>query len=125
MRHGSQANTPFGSNPGPYSTDRPDVPEKRRAAGLAGLSVLDPPVYLIEGCPNPFDPGQPEFFDTSDPARCSSRDSVATSLGASECRVADGLLDPPTGHHEDRCAMMPVPSHDGQDSGLMADSIPE
>ena len=31
------------------------------------LSVPDLPVYLINGCPNPFNPGQPESFYTTDP----------------------------------------------------------
>lgn len=39
------------------------------AAGLAELSMPDLPVYLISGCPNPFNPGQPVSFYTSDPGR--------------------------------------------------------
>jgi cytochrome c peroxidase len=39
------------------------------AAGLAALSVPDLPVYLINGCPNPFKPGQPESFYTTDPGK--------------------------------------------------------
>ena len=39
------------------------------AAGLAELSAPDLPVYLISGCPNPFNPGQPISFYTSDPGR--------------------------------------------------------
>jgi cytochrome c peroxidase len=29
----------------------------------------DLPVYLINGCPNPFAPGEPESFYTSDPGK--------------------------------------------------------
>jgi len=29
----------------------------------------DVPVYLIAGCPNPFNPGQPESFYTTDPGK--------------------------------------------------------
>jgi cytochrome c peroxidase len=39
------------------------------AAGLAELSMPDLPVYLISGCSNPFNPGQPVSFYTSDPGR--------------------------------------------------------
>lgn len=39
------------------------------AAGLAQLSSPNLPVYLIEGCPNPFAPGEPESFYTSDPGK--------------------------------------------------------
>src|SRR5580692_3697678 len=39
------------------------------AAGLATLSMADLPVYLINGCPNPFNPGQPESFYTTDPGK--------------------------------------------------------
>ncbi len=39
------------------------------AAGLAELSVPDLPVYLISGCPNPFNPGEPESFYTTDPGK--------------------------------------------------------
>ena len=38
-------------------------------AGLAALSMPDLPVYLINGCANPFDPKQPESFYTTDRAR--------------------------------------------------------
>ena len=33
-------------------------PDPNIAAGLAELSMPDLPVYLISGCPNPFNPGQ-------------------------------------------------------------------
>ncbi len=39
------------------------------AAGLVQLSMPDLPVYLIEGCPNPFAPAEPESFYTSDPGK--------------------------------------------------------
>ncbi len=44
-------------------------PDPSIAAGLAELSMPDLPVYLISGCPNPFNPGQPESFYTSDPGK--------------------------------------------------------
>jgi hypothetical protein len=39
------------------------------AAALTQLSMPDLPIYLIQGCPNPFAPGQPESFYTSDPGK--------------------------------------------------------
>lgn len=39
------------------------------AAGVRELSMPDLPVFLISGCPNPFKPGQPESFYTSDPGK--------------------------------------------------------
>jgi hypothetical protein len=39
------------------------------AAALAQLSMPDLPVYLVQGCPNPFTPGEPESFYTSDPGK--------------------------------------------------------
>jgi len=44
-------------------------PDANIAAGLAELSVPELPVYLITGCPNPFTPGQPESFYTTDPGK--------------------------------------------------------
>jgi cytochrome c peroxidase len=44
-------------------------PDPNIAAGLAALSMPDLPVYLINGCPNPFNPGQPESFYTTDPGK--------------------------------------------------------
>ncbi len=44
-------------------------PDPNIAAGLAELSMPDLPVYLISGCPNPFNPGQVESFYTSDPGK--------------------------------------------------------
>lgn len=39
------------------------------AAALAELSLPNLPVYLINGCPNPFNPGEPESFYTTDPGK--------------------------------------------------------
>ena len=39
------------------------------ATGLAELSMPNLPVYLISGCPNPFNAGQPESFYTTDPGK--------------------------------------------------------
>jgi cytochrome c peroxidase len=44
-------------------------PDPNIAAGLAALSMPDLPVYLISGCPNPFNAGQPESFYTTDPGK--------------------------------------------------------
>jgi cytochrome c peroxidase len=44
-------------------------PDRNIAAGLAQLSVPDLPVYLISGCPNPFNAGEPESFYTTDPGK--------------------------------------------------------
>jgi cytochrome c peroxidase len=44
-------------------------PDPNIAAALAELSMPDLPVYLISGCPNPFSPGQPESFYTTDPGK--------------------------------------------------------
>jgi cytochrome c peroxidase len=44
-------------------------PDPNIAAALAQLSMPDLPVYLISGCPNPFNPGQPESFYTTDPGK--------------------------------------------------------
>jgi cytochrome c peroxidase len=44
-------------------------PDPNIVAGLAQLSMPDLPVYLIAGCPNPFDPGQVESFYTTDPGK--------------------------------------------------------
>jgi cytochrome c peroxidase len=38
-------------------------------AGLSQLSVPDLPVYEIKGCTSPFNPGEPESFYTTDPAK--------------------------------------------------------
>ncbi len=39
------------------------------AAGLGELSMPNLPVYLITGCPNPFNAGEPESFYTTDPGK--------------------------------------------------------
>jgi len=39
------------------------------AAGLAQLGMRDLPVFLINGCPNPFNQGQPASFYTTDPGK--------------------------------------------------------
>lgn len=39
------------------------------ANGLAQLSEPDLPIYLVNGCPNPFNPGEPASFYTSDPGK--------------------------------------------------------
>ena len=39
------------------------------AAALAQLSMPDLPVFLIQGCANPFNPGRPASFYTTDPGR--------------------------------------------------------
>jgi cytochrome c peroxidase len=44
-------------------------PDPNIVAGLAELSMPDLPVYLINGCPNPFNSGQVESFYTSDPGK--------------------------------------------------------
>jgi cytochrome c peroxidase len=46
-----------------------DAKRRKIAAGLAELSMPDLPVYLINGCPNPFNAGQPESFYTTDPGK--------------------------------------------------------
>ncbi len=39
------------------------------AAGIEQLDEPDLPVFLVNGCPNPFNPGQPESFYTTDPGK--------------------------------------------------------
>jgi hypothetical protein len=39
------------------------------SAGVGELSMPDLPVFLISGCPDPFNPGQPASFYTTDPGR--------------------------------------------------------
>jgi hypothetical protein len=39
------------------------------AAGIAQLSMPNLPIYLIQGCPNPFASGEPESFYTTDPGK--------------------------------------------------------
>jgi cytochrome c peroxidase len=44
-------------------------PDPIVAAAVRELSEADLPVFLISGCPNPFNPGQPESFYTTDPGK--------------------------------------------------------
>jgi cytochrome c peroxidase len=44
-------------------------PDAAIVAGVNQLSMPDLPVFLISGCPNPFNPGQAESFYTTDPGR--------------------------------------------------------
>jgi hypothetical protein len=39
------------------------------AAGVAQLSMPDLPIYLLQGCPNPFASGEPESFYSTDPGK--------------------------------------------------------
>jgi cytochrome c peroxidase len=39
------------------------------AAAIGELSMPNLPVFLVQGCPNPFNAGRPESFYTSDPGR--------------------------------------------------------
>ena len=39
------------------------------AQGIAALDEPDLPVFIINGCPNPFNAGQPESFYTTDPGK--------------------------------------------------------
>jgi cytochrome c peroxidase len=39
------------------------------AAAIAQLSMPNLPIYLIQGCPNPFASGEPESFYTTDPGK--------------------------------------------------------
>jgi cytochrome c553 len=39
------------------------------AAALSELNMPDLPVFLVQGCSNPFDPGEPASFYTTDPGR--------------------------------------------------------
>jgi hypothetical protein len=51
----------------------------RPGRGLAQLSMPDLPLYLINGCPNPFSPGEsPSRSTRAIRARRSSRDSATT-----------------------------------------------
>ncbi len=44
-------------------------PDRLVAAAVQELSQPDMPVFLISGCPNPFNQGQPESFYTTDPGK--------------------------------------------------------
>jgi len=52
-----------------HSTLRGTESDPSIAAALAELSMPDLPVFLIQGCANPFDSGQPASFYTTDPGR--------------------------------------------------------
>jgi cytochrome c peroxidase len=47
----------------------PSMASDPAIAASLELSMPDLPVYLINGCPNPFTPGEPESFYTSDPGK--------------------------------------------------------
>jgi hypothetical protein len=44
-------------------------PDPAIAAAVSQLSKPDLPIFLISGCPNPFNPGQAESFYTTDPGK--------------------------------------------------------
>jgi cytochrome c peroxidase len=44
-------------------------PDPLVAAAVSQLSMPDLPIFLISGCPNPFNAGQAESFYTTDPGR--------------------------------------------------------
>jgi cytochrome c peroxidase len=52
-----------------HSPLRGEEPDPNVGAGVAELSVPNLPVYLISGCPNPFNAGEPESFYTTDPGK--------------------------------------------------------
>jgi cytochrome c peroxidase len=52
-----------------HSPFRGEEPDPNIAAGVAELSVPNLPVYLIGGCPNPFNAREPESFYTTDPGK--------------------------------------------------------
>jgi cytochrome c peroxidase len=52
-----------------HTTDPSFEPDPSIAAAVGQLSMADLPVFLISGCPNPFNPGQPESFYTTDPGK--------------------------------------------------------
>ena len=52
-----------------HSTLSGTEPDASIAAALAQLSMPDLPVFLIQGCANPFNPGRPASFYTTDPGR--------------------------------------------------------
>jgi cytochrome c peroxidase len=55
------------------------------AAAIAKLDVPNLPVFLIQGCPNPFNPGRPASFYTTDPGR---------ALITGRCRDLDRVKGP-------------------------------
>jgi len=52
-----------------HSADPSFEPDPAIRAAVAQLSGPQLPVFLVAGCPNPFNAGQPESFYTSDPGR--------------------------------------------------------
>jgi cytochrome c peroxidase len=52
-----------------HSADPSLEPDPAIRAGVARLSGPQLPVFLVSGCPNPFNAGQPESFYTTDPGR--------------------------------------------------------
>ncbi len=57
------------------------------AAALAQLSEPNLPVYLINGCPNPFNPGEPASLYTSDPGK-----ALVTGLCSDLNRIKGPIL---------------------------------
>jgi cytochrome c peroxidase len=52
-----------------HSSNPSYEPDPVIAAAVSQLSMPDLPVFLISGCPSPFNAGQPESFYTTDPGR--------------------------------------------------------
>jgi len=52
-----------------HSADPSFEPDPAIRAGVAQLSGPQLPLFFVSGCPNPFNPGEPESFYTSDPGR--------------------------------------------------------
>ena len=52
-----------------HSSDPSFEPDPQVRAAVAQLSQASLPLFLILGCPNPFNAGQPESFYTTDPGR--------------------------------------------------------
>jgi cytochrome c peroxidase len=52
-----------------HTADSSSEPDPLIAAAVGAFSELDLPVFLVSGCPNPFAPGEPASFYTTDPGR--------------------------------------------------------
>jgi len=52
-----------------HSADPSFESDPQIQAAVAQLTPPDLPLFLISGCPNPFNPGQSESFYTSDPGK--------------------------------------------------------
>jgi cytochrome c peroxidase len=52
-----------------HSADPGFEPDPAIRAGVTQLSAPQLPVFLVSGCPNPFNAGQPESFYTTDPGK--------------------------------------------------------